>query len=562
MDNSKKLKLWMYWENLPGTRMPSYIKMCHEVAVKNCPACEVVLVTPEALHSYLPDIPFDLGEIHLNSEFAPPVALKADYIRAALLEKFGGVWLDIDCLVLVDLGPYIQKILAEYDFCAVRKTETTDNVSNGFMASRPQGIVISQYLAAMTSRIRENLARGKGFDWSEIGTKLLTPIALAHSDICYFEPEKNVHPIHYKDSDIFWRRNDCLNLHNIIASEVKIVTLYNARFTDDQKRYTRWQLLNCNSLLGALMRKVLPEQTRTAGLNKPAKQHYHYSDVEIIFTTVARPQLCLAFVKSVREQLGNAIGIHFTAQGQEEPEYAAAEQDYGCKVTRVDEDYGLGASRNLLIESAERPLIFLCDDDMLFDDRLQLQKALDVMSVRRDIGVLGGMLENYTYDESGNLTGGPTITCFNHLTWRDGDTLKYLPVEYTDLPREFIDPCSYIRRMDTVNNLALFRLEIFEDLALRWDPQCKITGEHEKFYADFHATAGDKFKIYYTNLLVAQHHRHTNPLFSRLRKRNTGLTAAMTALHARQLLFYGKRNEFLQQDHTVHRSGHLFWSLP
>jgi len=562
MIKSKPMKIWMYWENLPGSQMPVYLKMCYEVAIKNCLECEVILVTPETLSKYLPNIPFDLNKIRLKADKVSPIALKADYIRIALLEKYGGVWVDIDCIIFTDLGPLVRDILVEYDFYSMRKTETNNVVSNGFMASRQQGTVVSQYLKTMTELIQDKIASGNGFEWSEIGAGMLTPIAVEHRDICCFEPEKKIHPIHFEDSDIFWRCSDRLPLDDHIPDDAIAVMLYNKRFTDNQKLMTRRQILNSNCLLGALMRRELPNQALWLDHKKKSAPALTPSDVEIIFTTVARPKSCIEFVESVRKRLGNDIGIHFVAQGREELEYELAETKYGCQVTRVDSDYGLGASRNLLVEASQQPIIFLCDDDLIFDDRLHLQKALDLMAVRPDIGVLGGLFENYTYNESGKLTSGPLATCFNHLTWQEGDVQKYLPTEYVDIAREFLDPFFYIQQMDTVNNFALFRREIFADHGLRWDPLCKITGEHERFYADYHQATGDDLKVYYTNLLITQHHRRTNQHFTQLRERNMGLTAAMLSMQIRKMCFYGKRNEFLQQDQSMHRSGNLFWRQP
>ncbi|MBU0944991.1 MAG: capsular polysaccharide synthesis protein [Proteobacteria bacterium] len=562
MERSKQTTLWLYWKNLPGSQMPVYLKMCYEVMVKNCPECDVVLVTPEILCNFLPNIPFDLDAIRLHSDSVPPIALAADYIRVALLEKYGGIWMDIDCLVLTDLGPLVTDILSEYDFYSMHKTETNNVVSNGFMASRPHGIVISQYLQVMTDLIQNKLACGESFSWSEIGASMLTPIAFEHKDVCYFEPEKIIHPIHFEDSDIFWKRTDRLDLDELIPANVKVVMLYNKRFTASNKITTRRQLLNSNCLLGALMRRELPEQALWVTSPQAPEHVFTPQDVELVFTTIARPKSCIKFIKSVRQQLGNDVAIHFVAQGDAEPEYEQAEVEYGCKVTRVGNDYGLGASRNLLVAAAERPLVFLCDDDFIFDDRLHFKQAIELMSLRQDIGVLGGLFENYTYDDSDKLISPAVVTCFNHLTWREGEVQKYLPAEYIDIPRQFITPCFYIQQMDTVNNFTLFRREIFADYGLRWEPQCKITGEHEKFYADYHTIIGEKLKVCYTNLLVTQHHRRSNQRFAQLRDRDIGLVAAMQSMHIRQMHFYGKRNEFLQQDKSMHRSGKLFWRQP
>ena len=85
--------IWQYWET-KGFK-PLFVDELHEIAKKNSGA-EVVLVTPETIQDYIPNIPDEIFQIK-------ELAHKADMIRALLIYHHGGMWLDSDAIVLSSL---------------------------------------------------------------------------------------------------------------------------------------------------------------------------------------------------------------------------------------------------------------------------------------------------------------------------------------------------------------------------------------------------------------------------------------------------------------------------
>lgn len=253
----RRIKLWLYWENYPGEQIPAYLEMCYEVILAKCASCEVILVTPDTLGQYLPHIPFDLDAIRLQDRMKNSIALKADYIRVALLQRFGGIWLDIDCIVLKDLGPIVQRTLEQHDFFGMQKTTTSGIVTVNFMASRPKGVVISEYLKVMSGLICKKLSNGESFNWADLGSDTLTPIVKKYRDICYLECEKNIHPVHWNQSDLIWSSESHTELGDFIDDDTIVFMLYNAMLSTEQKSLTRSQILTSGSLLGQLFNSCL-----------------------------------------------------------------------------------------------------------------------------------------------------------------------------------------------------------------------------------------------------------------------------------------------------------------
>jgi hypothetical protein len=193
--------IWIYWENPPGQAEPPHIALCRRLMIANCPNCSVVLVTPENLHDYLPDISERINQIGVRrgKVVKPSLAIKCAFIRAELIHRYGGLYIDSDCIVFQDLSQVFE-LLEQYDFVAMRRTSGgKDHVSIGFYASRAGGEVMSRY----TAQLRAILAERTGFAWGEAGARTITPIVDSALDICYLYPERRVHPIVAEEKELF-----------------------------------------------------------------------------------------------------------------------------------------------------------------------------------------------------------------------------------------------------------------------------------------------------------------------------------------------------------------------
>ena len=106
--NNKK-NIWLYWENKKNTEKPEYLNICYKTIIKNCSKnFNVNLLNEKTVYDFLPNLRADIFK-KLN------IPQRADYIRLKLLNKYGGIWLDSDIIVLKDLSLITDK-LNNYDF--------------------------------------------------------------------------------------------------------------------------------------------------------------------------------------------------------------------------------------------------------------------------------------------------------------------------------------------------------------------------------------------------------------------------------------------------------------
>ena len=93
--------------------MPPYIQVCHDIMRKRCPNADVRLLGPADIPNLLGKLPYNFEELRVRGKSGPQIALKVDYIRIALLHKFGGLWLDIDSILLTDVADFVEKALVD-----------------------------------------------------------------------------------------------------------------------------------------------------------------------------------------------------------------------------------------------------------------------------------------------------------------------------------------------------------------------------------------------------------------------------------------------------------------
>jgi hypothetical protein len=99
--------IWMYWENKPHHTKPAYLTLCHKTIIKNATGFQINLLNENSVYNFLPNL---RKEINLLT-----IPQKADYIRLALLNKFGGLWFDSDTILFQNPEIIVNK-LKHFDF--------------------------------------------------------------------------------------------------------------------------------------------------------------------------------------------------------------------------------------------------------------------------------------------------------------------------------------------------------------------------------------------------------------------------------------------------------------
>jgi hypothetical protein len=244
--------IWQYWETR-GDK-PRFVDGLHTLVRRNS-GVNVVLVTPETLANYLPDIEPNVLRI------ANPTH-KSDMIRTRLVLKYGGMWLDSDAVVLRDLNWLFDR-LADHEFIGFNDggmlQAARPFVRVNCFLSRPGGRIVREWVHEQQKKLPQLT-----FEWSEIGAAMLNPICLANRNLIDVQPFKNICPIPWNSVEAFGTKNDAMVER--ILRDCLMVMLSNATL---RTKYPAVQGLTVEEIamnddvLGGVMRAALAADPRT-----------------------------------------------------------------------------------------------------------------------------------------------------------------------------------------------------------------------------------------------------------------------------------------------------------
>jgi Capsular polysaccharide synthesis protein/Glycosyl transferase family 2 len=245
-DNADKhlsLPVWLYWEN----ECPEWIKTCQQTIFAH--ATDVRLVTPDEFQR-LRDVDSDIDLKRLHA------AHRADFIRAFLLAKFGGFWVDSDCLVMQPLQPLLN-LLNSNDF--IFHKERSGYVSNGFIGARPG----SKIASTLYRRLCEILRSGRQLGWTSLGSEPLSEI-IKTCDVPYYElPCESIQPICWSQPEAFFKINDSLEHERIFDEQAICYMLSNNSIQKFQATNRTRNLLDEGTFFRYLSKRALDKEEKT-----------------------------------------------------------------------------------------------------------------------------------------------------------------------------------------------------------------------------------------------------------------------------------------------------------
>lgn len=90
-------------------------------------------------------------------------AYRADYVRVAVVERFGGIWLDSDTLVMNNLSELFKIFETHQGFFIQQNNEL---ICNGVFGSKAATPLMSAWRQTIFQRIEQ---QGTNLEWSELG---------------------------------------------------------------------------------------------------------------------------------------------------------------------------------------------------------------------------------------------------------------------------------------------------------------------------------------------------------------------------------------------------------
>ena len=187
---------------------------------------------------------------------------------------------------------------------------------------------------------------------------------------------------------------------------------------------------------------------------------------------------------------------------------------YNLQYYNLERDCGLSAGRNFLLNKIQTKYFVLADDDFVFDQKTNLERAVQILEEKK-LDIIGGYIRNYKIIKSN----------WDKLLVLIQKILKYeLPTNYigtlkmegnTFYADYTVHSFPEFAETDLVLNFFLAKTERIKEIH-GWDPKLKLQ-EHTEF---FYRVKLNNLKVGFTNELSVQHHPVKLKKYSEKRNRN------------------------------------------
>ncbi len=155
--------IFTFWE--PKDKLTPYLKLCRRTWEINIPEFDIITLDYSNIHHYIDK---DFYDISFIKKLTLP--MQKDAIMVAVLYKHGGLFLDIDTLILNDISPLMDKL---------QNSEVIMfNRHMAFIASKAGSQVVSLWLKGIQSKLSDlqNMDKKVELNWDFIGNSVLTNV--------------------------------------------------------------------------------------------------------------------------------------------------------------------------------------------------------------------------------------------------------------------------------------------------------------------------------------------------------------------------------------------------
>ena len=257
---NKKKYLWTYWELINGAQKPpDYIDLCIDIMKKNSKKYfKLVILNEKSIFNYLPDLRRDINNL--------PIALKADYIRIALLYRYGGFWMDPDTIMMTDLKKIVHNLNKKNDFIGFgctgqicKNLEGYGRPSNGVMGSIKKGKLISYCLQILNEQLNmyyeTPMNKRKKFAYFDLGKKTIWK---SYDKLIREDPSYNYYHVNAwmdgtRNKTGEWIAPELIfdnNIEYYDKNELQVVMLANSIYCGNDKKYNWFCKLSRSEIIG------------------------------------------------------------------------------------------------------------------------------------------------------------------------------------------------------------------------------------------------------------------------------------------------------------------------
>ena len=134
---------WLYWESSNNRQIPTNVKTLIDIFKQKLK--QVTILSDKTIHDYI-DV---VDTSHLKH-----IAQRADYYRAKILYTYGGIWLDMDTIVLEDMDYLYEDLLkSDKEVCISISELKKPNVCVAYLISKPKSVIFEKWYLSIESHI-------------------------------------------------------------------------------------------------------------------------------------------------------------------------------------------------------------------------------------------------------------------------------------------------------------------------------------------------------------------------------------------------------------------------
>ena len=156
--------IFAFWES--PNPIPAYLELCKESWIKNIPNCKIHILNHSNLYQYIGDT-YDMEQLKSIS-----FAMQSDIISAAVLEKFGGLFLDLDCIVTDNIFDVFNKI-SDTKLISFGRPDSNAIHLAVLYCAKPGNPILSEWRKTAQDRL---INKPKQYPWSYFGNSIIHPL--------------------------------------------------------------------------------------------------------------------------------------------------------------------------------------------------------------------------------------------------------------------------------------------------------------------------------------------------------------------------------------------------
>lgn len=239
------MNVFVYWEHPNAKERWAYIDLCIRSIRLHCGnTCTFHLIDSQNLHTYVPD------GIYPDEWKTLPLGIKSDCVRAAVLHRFGGMYVDADTLML--RSP--KELESAHDFSGMVWPKPPRRVIAGY-CHIPFGSVVGEQWVRNIATSIENKKMG----WTDLGERCLTPAVDASTTKQFWSLETFL-PVNIDISPLPFFST--LDWKTIVKSETVAFGLNHSWFTSRRKSIMQNIMAPSFNTKNSIMLKQLIEHVR------------------------------------------------------------------------------------------------------------------------------------------------------------------------------------------------------------------------------------------------------------------------------------------------------------